>query len=464
MNLSFHAAARERPASAALVEHGNVFTYEELLPRVEAAIRSFRAAGVAPDRPAAIEVAPSAVSIVSLWALFEMGVPALLLHPGWTDAERRLVLEEAAPVRLIALPRDVDCDRAPDEPEIPPAPLPDDERPAAILYTSGVSGRPKGVLLSRRAFAAAAAASARVLGVKEEDRWGLCMPLAHVGGLSIVTRSLFARRAVAVAAPFRADTLIRAAARDRITILSLVPTMMTRLLDREPPWRPPKHLRAILLGGAPIFPSLLKRCARIHAPVLPTWGMTETCAQAATARPDGVPHAEAAAPPLPGVELRAPGGRVEVRGPTLFSGYFPAGAHADPFDDEGWFDTGDRGFLDDGGRLHVLGRREEVLISGGENVSAPEVEAALLEHPDVEEALVFGAPDREWGERIAAAVVLREGAILDDGALRDHVEARLAPHKRPRLLAVLPALPRTAAGKTDRGEAARAALSRLRPL
>ena len=112
----------------------------------------------------------------------------------------------------------------------------------------------------------------------------------------------------------------------------------------------------------------------------------------------------------------------------------------------------------------MTGRREEILISGGENVAAPEVEEALREMPEVEEAFVFGAPDREWGERIAAAVVLREGALLDRAALRAHAEARLAPHKRPRLLAELPRLPRTAAGKIDRIAAARAAHPLLRPL
>lgn len=329
-----------------------------------------------------------------------------------------------------------------------PADLPEG---AAVLFTSGSTGQRKGVLLERAALAASAAASAAVLGWQEDDRWLLCLSLATIGGLSIVTRSRLAgRRAVLADSGDRFDPHALAAqiARDRITLVSLVPTMLARLLDAG--WRPPPHLRAVLLGGAPAPAALLARAR--HLPIRTTYGMTETASHVAI---DGRP--------LPGVEVavRADDGRIAVRGPVLFRGYLPPHDERPARDPDGWFVTADRGAIAPDGTLAVLGRADGAIISGGANVDPAAVEAALTAIPGIDEACAFGVPDPEWGERVAAAVVAGRALPAD---LAARLRARLAPHELPRRIAILGELALGPGGKVDRAETARRAAGRLRDL
>jgi O-succinylbenzoic acid--CoA ligase len=308
----------------------------------------------------------------------------------------------------------------------------------AVLYTSGTSGRPKGAILSRAAFIAAARASAARLGWRDDDRWLCSLPLAHVGGLSVLVRCLLARRPFVLG---RGDRVAEDLAAHRATIVSLVPAQLARLLDAG--WDPPPWLRLVLLGGAAAPPRLLERAASAGVPVVTTYGLTEACSQVATQIP-GAPGA-GCGPPLPGVSVRiAEDDRIEIDGPTLFSGYL-----GEPLRPPGWFATGDFGRLDAGGNLHVLGRRTDLITTGGENVYPAEVEA-YLDARGVS-ACVFGVADETWGEIVAAAVT----APVDPASLAD-----LAPFKRPRRLAVVDALPLTAGGKPDRA-AARALAQRV---
>lgn len=395
--------------------------------------------------------------------LLALGVPALLLHPRLTPREEARILEEAQPAGVVdggwrgtgEAPSGPGQDRAHD-----PPPPPDDEGPLAVLYTSGSTGRPKGVVLSRRAFVASARASAANLGWEPDDRWLLRLPIAHVGGLSILTRCLLAHRPVVLALDADDAALHATLERERVTLVSLVPTLLQRLLDHGAP--PPPRLRALLLGGAPASPGLLGRAADQGWPVLTTYGLTEACSQVTT-QPLGTTNRGhlGAGRPLPGIDVKVDGsGEIHVRGDVLCSGYFPSGAHPVPFDREGWLATGDRGWLDSAGNLHVVGRREDRIITGGENVDPVEVEHALEARPGVRQACVFGVPDPEWGEVVCAALVGDEEDVLQ--ALED-VSNLLAPFKRPRRFARLDALPLTGSGKVDRPAVARAAAPRLRP-
>ncbi|RPJ45023.1 MAG: hypothetical protein EHM19_05920 [Candidatus Latescibacterota bacterium] len=355
---------------------------------------------------------------------------------------------------------------APPEPdpwELAREPVPDDGRPLVILYTSGTGGRPKGVVLSRAAFVASAAASAANLGWEDGDLWAIALPLGHVGGFSIVTRCLLARRPVLLAAPFDAASLARAIDERRVTLLSLVPAMVRRLLDHDPSWGPPRALRAVLVGGGPLSEALLEEALARGLRLLPSYGLTETCSQIA-AWPYGTRPTAPIARALAAAELRIREGRILVRGPMLLTSYFPQGAHPCPFIEDGWLETSDFGEIDESGFLRVLGRADELLVTGGENVSPFEIEAEIERFPGVRAACVFGVREDPWGDVIAVAIVLASGAALDSELLAAHLARALAPHKRPRRFALVPSLPLAPSGKVDRAAVAARSPLLLLPL
>ena len=305
---------------------------------------------------------------------------------------------------------------------------------ATMMFTSGTTSDPKPVYLTLRNWEANAVGSALALGLDLNERWLCTMPLAHVGGLSILLRSTLYATTVVLHDRFDTETVLSelmTPARG-ITLVSLVPTMLVRLLDAGLE-RPPT-LRWVLLGGGPIPRPLLERAASAGVPVAWTYGMTEACSQIATF---GVP--------LHGVELRFVDGEIQVRGPIVS----PSALAAD-----GWLHTGDLGALDERGRLRIIGRRSDTIVSGGENVAPAEVEAVLLEHPAVADAGVFSRPDEEWGERVLARVVLRDGESVTPAELQEFVGARLARFKVPKEIGFSEQLPRTVSGKLLRRELA----------
>jgi O-succinylbenzoic acid--CoA ligase len=385
--------------------------------------------------------------VITLLAAFELSLPAGLLHAGSTGTERRALAQV-----MRAVPEVGSTGSA--------------ESILAVVPTSGTRGTPKGVLLSRRAFLASAAASAGNLGWENDDRWLLALPLAHVGGLSILVRTLAARRCVVLtgSGSFDAMKTIRAIDERRVTLASLVPPMLQTMLEAHPAWRPPEHLRALLLGGGPASPDLLALAADRGVPVLTTYGLTEMCSQVTTQRYRTVNRGEmGSGSPLEGVELRIVDGEIQVRGPMLFSGYLEGGHMASGLDSDGWFSTGDEGELDGRGRLHVRGRLDRSIVTGGENVDPIEVEATLRSLPSIRDAVVFGVDDPKWGSVVAAALVL-EGRTPELAALREEMRSNLASYKRPRLIGLLPYLPRTAAEKVDRAAAEAAAREGLKPI
>ncbi len=342
----------------------------------------------------------------------------------------------------------------------------DPDHTLLVSFTSGTTGEPKGVRLTAGNLVASATASAFRLGVAPDDRWLACLPTYHVGGLAPVVRSTLYGTTVVVQEEFDPEATARAVAEHDVTGVSLVPTTLSRLLDAG--WTPPDHLRTVLLGGAPAPSDLLDRCEERGVPVHPTYGTTETASQIATARPReafdqpgtvGQPLVFTDVSVVADGEVCDPGevGEIVVDGPTVTPGYLDADRTDAAFDDRG-LRTGDRGYRDADGRLWVVGRADDRIVSGGENVDPGEVADALREHPSVADAAVVGLPDPEWGERVAALVVGEGDADPDPDDLRAVLDDRLARYKHPRTWGFADELPRTASGTVDR-EAVRNRLS-----
>jgi o-succinylbenzoate---CoA ligase len=308
--------------------------------------------------------------------------------------------------------------------EVPPSA----DVPVAVMHTSGTTAAPKPVVLTRRNFEASALGSAVALGLDPAERWLCPMPLTHVGGLSIPIRSAIYATTAVLHGRFDTEAVLSELmdAGRRITLVSLVPTMLARLLDAG--FQSPPTLRWALLGGGPIAPALLERASAAGVPVAPTYGMTEACSQIATF-----------GWPLSGVDVEvADDAEVLVQGPIVSAGAVSA---------DGWLHTGDLGRFDERGRLEIVGRKSDTIVSGGENIAPVEVEAVLLEHPAVADAAVHARADPEWGEAVVATVVLRDGASASFQELRGHCAARLAAFKVPKAVEFVEGLPRTPSGK-----------------
>lgn len=430
-------AAEEQPDALAWIDDEGPWTFRALA----AAVRPFVGplAALPPGTTASLLATPSRPTVVRLLAAIEAGVPVALLHPRWTEHERA----RAAAAARVSLPLE-SVRPAPDTPRRAAVPA---QRPLALVFTSGTTGAPRPAILSHGALQAAAEASAAVLGWQPDDRWLLAMPLAHVGGLSILLRCLLARRPVVAARP---EQVIASASRHGATLVSLVPTVLERLLA-EPP---PPSLRIALVGGAACPEPLRRRALSAGWPVRTTYGLTELCAQVATqrTRDDG-----GVGPPLPGVDLELRAERLFVRGPSLFSGFL---GEPSPLDSQGFLDTGDFGRLDARGHLHLLGRRTDLIVTGGENVYPLEVEQVLERIPGIEAACVFGVPDPRWGSVVSAALVAPDRP--EEAAVCIHLDTYLARYKQPRALAWLDRLEVAPSGKLDRAATARQAAPLLR--
>jgi O-succinylbenzoic acid--CoA ligase len=305
-----------------------------------------------------------------------------------------------------------------------PAPL--------VVETSGSTGEPKRVVLSRKALRASADATAARLG--GHGQWLLNLPPTYVAGLQVLFRSVRAGTEPVVQDGSFADAAARLTGQRRY--VSLVPTQLHRMLDDPAEVEALRTFTTVLVGGANVPQPLRERAAAAGVTVVATYGMSETCGGCVY---DGMP--------LDGVAVALSAeGRIRLAGPVLFDGYEGRPDLTAEVLRDGWFVTSDVGRLDEDGRLQVLGRVDDVLLSGGVNVPAPAVAARLLEHPDVTEAEVVGVPDDEWGQRVVAFVV----GTIDLDTARDWVSAVHPRSWAPRELRRVDAIPLLHNGKVDR--------------
>jgi O-succinylbenzoic acid--CoA ligase len=412
-------AAGRQPDRVAVEAADESVVYRELLLRAVRAAGALHVRGVRRGQPVAIALEPGLPFVEALHGCLLLGAPAVPVDPRLSERERAAVLRDVEETVNRPLRGETGVFQLP---EPPPA-----EATALIVHTSGTTGSPKPVEISYGNVRANARGLAQAMRLGDDERWLCPLPLSHVGGLMVVLRSAL-MATTAVLGPAERVT------EDGITMASLVPTQLQRLLDAGA--KPGPGLRRILLGGGPMPSTLLTRARSAGFNVCPSYGLTQACSTVTVGEPGDV---ETAGRALPGVGVAiTDDGEIIVSGATVNT--------------LGSLRTGDLGQFDDRGRLVVTGRKGDVIITGGENVAPIEVEAVLAEHPDVVEAAVFSRPHALWGEAITALVVARPGVQLEQSALRAHCLERLAGYKVPKAFELVSELPRTASGKVRRAD------------
>ena len=474
-------AATSSPDAIALVDGPIRWNWRELDERADAVARGLVAAGIGPGDRVALLAAPSAFAIAVLHGLARVGAVAAPLGTRLTPTELAAAGEIIDPVvvvhgsgfeagasilargRPLLTLADLTVARVTPEPGPLAIPAVDLAAPAVVVMTSGTTGRPRAAVLSTGALIASA--DAWLAALPPATGWLLSLGLGHVAGLGVVWRAALAGVPLLVLP--RSDPAEIGAALTGMdgnpgpSHVSLVPTILARLLDVVADTPPPPTLRAVLLGGGTISPELVVRAVRAGWPVVPTYGLTEA-GSGVTALPteEAAEHPDSAGRALPGVEVRiaepdeAGVGVIQVLTPARFTGYLgdPMGTAA-MLSDEGWLATGDLGRLDQAGLLIVFDRRTDLIVRGGENVSPSEVEAVLLQHPAIADAAVVARRDSAWGHVPVAAVVVGAGAIdPGDEVLAQHCRNQLAAFKVPVAFVRLETLPRTSGGKLRRVE------------
>jgi O-succinylbenzoic acid--CoA ligase len=467
--------ARTSPERLALRVGQASLSFADLEACVRAAASRLAGLGVGPGDRVALLLANGVPFVVLVHALARLGTVCVPLSTRLAPPELQERLADCEPSLLVTEPALLAQARQaaevrvacvdPEHPEL----LPD--APAysvrlrlrhpegalqGILYTSATTGDPKGVALTFGNHVWNAVASNLHLGAGPQDPWLVVLPLYHVGGLAVLWRAALVGAAVVLHERFDPERFCAEVTSGAVAFTSLVPTMLHRVLDVWAGGRPPSRLRAVLLGGGPVPPELVVRATAAGWPVAPTYGLTEAASQVTTLHPEEAPlRPECAGRPLYPVQVRA--GRssdrpaeIEVRGPTVMKGYYGRPADTARALRGGWLRTGDVGYVDPEGYLHVLDRRLDLVVSGGENVYPAEVERVLRSHPGVQDAAVVGVPDPHWGQRPVAFVQPVPGAAPGEAELRAFCRERLAAFKVPDRIWTVPDLPRAGLDKVRR--------------
>lgn len=327
-----------------------------------------------------------------------------------------------------------------------PAPEPAPQSVELLIASSGSGGAPRAAVLTARNLGASSAASSARVPLAAQDCWIGCLPLFHVGGMSLLYRCARAGARLRLHEGFDAARVLEDLGAGA-THVSLVPAMLAALLDESGGAPLPSAVKCLLVGGAPLSEPLARRALAAGWPVHVTYGMTETASQVAAGRLDAGWRPGWVGQPLPGVRVDIHGeGRIRIRGEVVMAGYAGAGRRPARAPEQGAFISGDRGRLDADGSLFVLGRADAALVSGGENVDPEEVEPLLAQCPGVEDAALGARPDAAWGDRLVALVV----GSAEPAAVERWCRERLPPPWRPRRVLKVAALPRNAMHKLDR--------------
>jgi O-succinylbenzoic acid--CoA ligase len=446
LTLLAHWIARQealRPQSPALALEGAALSYGELR---ELGIRlgaALEARGVRAGQCVAVAAASSrALALAALGASFA-GAAFFPLDPRSPEPRRRRLLEAAGAEHVLDGAEITSAEASVVGESASPSP----DSVELLIATSGSGGEPRVAVLTAGNLEAAAAAALARVPLAPGDAWIGCLPLSHVSGMSVLLRCARAGACARLHEGFDPGRVLEDLAAGGATHVSLVPAMLAALLDRWGARPLPGTVKCLLVGGGPLSAPLAQRALAAGWPVYLTYGMTETASQVATGRLHAGWRPGWVGPPLAGMQVGiCHDGRIRVRGAAVMAGYAVGGRRPQRAAGEEEFVSGDLGRLEPDGALVVLGRADEVLVSGGENVHPEEVESLLAQCPGIEDAAVSARPDPAWGDRLVALVV----GSADPASVERWCRERLPPSWRPRRILKVPALPRTALHKLDR--------------
>lgn len=479
------------PDRVALAEGSLRFTYRQLADAVEQAAAQLREAGLRPGDRLMILAENCIAQVVLIFAAARIDVWAVNVNARLSDREVDAIRDHSRPRRIIytvgASPEaqahaarhaaelirlngvgDVALGKL-DESCVPePIQADGKDQVAALIYTTGTTGQPKGVMLTHRNLLFIAATSSQVRGLLPSDRAYGVLPITHVFGLaSVALGTLYAGASLYLASRYTPSALIDAMRNDGLTIVQGVPAMYARLLEHDfGDWNPAdSRLRFIYAGGSPLDQTLKDQVERLFGrPLHNGYGMTESSPTISQTRIESPRHDTSVGSAIPGVDIRivdaagadvprGEAGELWVRGPNVMKGYYRnRELTAQVLDEAGWLNTGDIVRQEDGGALFLVGRTKELIIRSGFNVYPVEVEAALNAHPAVVQSAVVGRQAEDGNEEVVAFVELDPGAgLLDPQALHAWLEPRLSSYKRPARIIVMDVMPAAATGKILKG-------------
>lgn len=431
-------------------------------------------------------VADSSVSAVfMIAACFLLKVPIIPIHPDTDQYELKGILDQIKPAAVftcedhqIELLDDFDpfvlADEVlsfNDDDESLEVSIDEPQKIAGYFLTSGSTGLPKIVPIKRRQVLFAAASSSKNFKPSDNKYWLLCLPLNHVGGINVIYRSLLYHSAIYLMPSFDEEKIRDLLHhKESFEVASMVPTMLVKLME-DSFFRVHFNFKAILLGGGPITMDLINRCLTRGLPIVCSYGMTETCAQIAAnpmLQPSGmyIPKKSVGTIFEPNeIEIRNENnesvlynesGHIWLRGPQIFDGYLDDSINENFFDEDGWFYTGDYGHINRKGQLFIENRRTDLIITGGENVNPVEVEEVLNSFSSIKESAVVGIPDKKWGQKITAFLVLNNNKEkLNKQEIENGLKRSLRGFKIPKEFVIINKLPKTSTHKIKRSELVR---------
>ncbi len=384
---------------------------------------------------------------LTILALWELGIEIQLLNTRLTDEEITFQLQDAR-TQVVISEKPLTIAMALAFPNEIPSVQPNNfvdcgyqaTATASIMYTSGTTGKPKGVPQTFAHHHASAIATQENMQITANDCWLCPTTLYHISGLSVLLRSLVLGMSVRLYEKYEVEKLASDIREGYGTIASVVSKMLMELLPLLPEC--PTSFRHFLLGGGPISKEVLQQSEAQRFSVIQSFGMTETCSQVIALPPEKASQKLGSAGlPLKNVELKIEKGEILLKGPSIVSSYLN---RLTSMDEENWFHTGDLGYLDEEGYLYVLSRMSELIISGGENIYPAEIEYALMQHPQIKEAIVVGTEDPTWGQVPVAYLVINDS--IQARTIPSYLTG-LAKYKHPKAYFIVSSIPKTASGK-----------------